>query len=98
MTTNLSVTANVKQLRTVGSFRILLPFFRTSWCVGVLNSAILTVFTIRLILARFWRGFGIWGGGGGGWDFETSVRHLLVASLTQFNGGKADRQRASSPS
>jgi len=39
MTTNLFVIANVKQLRTDGSFRILLPFFRTSWCVGVLNSA-----------------------------------------------------------
>ena len=31
MTTNLFVIANVKQLRTDGSFRILLPFFRTSW-------------------------------------------------------------------
>jgi len=27
MTTNLFVIANVKQLRTVGSFRIVLPFF-----------------------------------------------------------------------
>ena len=40
MKTNLFVIANVKQLRTGGSFRILLPFFRTSWGVGVLNSAI----------------------------------------------------------
>ena len=40
MTTNLFVIANVKQLRTDGSSRILLPFFRTSWGVGVLNSAI----------------------------------------------------------
>jgi hypothetical protein len=39
MTTNLCVIANVKQLRT-GSFRILLPFFRTSWGVGVLNTVI----------------------------------------------------------
>jgi len=39
MTTNLFGIANVKQLRTGGSFRILLPFFRTSWSVGVLNSA-----------------------------------------------------------
>jgi len=32
LTTNLFVIANVKQLRTDGSFRILLPFFfRTSW-------------------------------------------------------------------
>jgi len=40
MTTNLFVIVNVKQLPTVGSFRILLPFSRTSWGVGVLNSAI----------------------------------------------------------
>jgi len=40
MTTNLFVIDNVKQLRTGGSFRILLPFFRTSWGVGVLNSAV----------------------------------------------------------
>ena len=40
MTTNLFVIVNVKQLLTGGSFRILLPFFRTSWGVGVLNSAI----------------------------------------------------------
>ena len=40
MTTNLFVIVNVKQLRTGGSFRISLPFFRTPWGVGVLNSAI----------------------------------------------------------
>jgi len=40
MTTNLFVIVNIKQLRTGGSFRILLPFFRKSWGVGVLNSAI----------------------------------------------------------
>ena len=61
MTTNLFVIANVKQLRTGGSFRILLPFSRTSLDVGFLNSAILTVFTIGLSLARFWRFFGILG-------------------------------------
>ena len=44
MTTNLFATANVKQLRTDDSFRILLPFFRTSWGVGVLNSAIFNNF------------------------------------------------------
>jgi len=44
MTTNLFVIANVKQLRTDGSFRILLPFFRTSWGVGVLISAIFNSF------------------------------------------------------
>ena len=40
MTTNLFVIFNVKQLWTGGSFRILLPFFQTSWGVGVLNAAI----------------------------------------------------------
>jgi len=47
ITTNLFVFANVKQLRTGGSFRILLPFFRTSWGVGVLNSAIFNSSQIR---------------------------------------------------
>jgi len=48
VTTNLFVIANVKQLRTDGSFRILLPFFRTFWCVGVLNSAIFNSFHNRV--------------------------------------------------
>jgi len=63
MTTNLFVIANVKQLRTDGSFKILLPFFRTSWGDGVLNSAIFISFTDGLSLARFWRAFEISGGG-----------------------------------
>ena len=48
MTTNLFVIANVKQLRTDGSFRILLPFFRTYWGGGVLNSAIFNSFHNRV--------------------------------------------------
>ena len=48
MTTNLLVIANVKQLRTDGSFRILLPFFRTSWGVCHLNSAIFNSFHNRV--------------------------------------------------
>ena len=44
MTTNLFVIANVKQLQTGGSFRILLPFFWTSWGVDILNSAIFNSF------------------------------------------------------
>jgi len=63
MTTNLFVIANVKQLRTGGSFRILLAFFRTSWGVGVLNSAMFNSFHNGLSLARFWRAFGISNGG-----------------------------------
>ena len=54
MTTNLFVIANVKQLRTDGSFIILLPFFRTSWCVGVLNSTIFNSFHNRVV----WHDFG----------------------------------------
>jgi len=48
MTTNLFDIANVKQLRTDGSFGILLLFFRTSWGVGVLNSAIFNSFHNRV--------------------------------------------------
>ena len=48
MTTNIFVIANVKQLRTDGSFRILLLFFRTSWGVGVLHSAIFNSFHYRV--------------------------------------------------
>ena len=67
MTTNLFVIANVKQLRTCGSFRILLPFFFEY--LGVLGSQIqqfLTIFKIELSLALYWRAFGI---SGGGWEF-----------------------------
>ena len=41
---NLFVIANVKQIANLGSFRILLPFFRITWGVGVLNSAIFNSF------------------------------------------------------
>ena len=47
-TTNLFVIANVKQFRTGGSFRILLPFLRTSWGVGGLNSTIFNSFHNRV--------------------------------------------------
>jgi len=48
MTTNLFVIADVKQLQTDGSLRILLLFFRTSWGIGVLNSAIFNSFHNRV--------------------------------------------------
>ena len=48
MPTNLFAIANVKQLRTGCSFRIFLPFSRTSWGVGVLNSAIFNSFHNRV--------------------------------------------------
>jgi len=65
MTTNLFAIANVKQLRTGGSFRILLPLFRTSWGVGVLNSAIFNSFNNRFEFGTILEGFrncGVLGG------------------------------------
>jgi len=53
MKTNLFVIANVKQLLTGGSFRILPSFFWTSWGGGILNSAIFNSFQIGLSLAWF---------------------------------------------
>jgi len=65
MTTNLFVIANVKQLRTGGSFRILLPFFRISWGVGILNSAIFNSFHNRVEFGTILDGLRNFGGGGG---------------------------------
>jgi len=65
MITNLFVIADVKQLRTDGRFRILLPFFRTSWGVGVLNSAIFNSFHNRLEFGTILEGLRNLGGGGG---------------------------------
>jgi len=64
MTTNLFVIANVKQLRTGGSFRILLPIFRTSWGVGVLNSAIFNSFHNRVEFGTILEGLRNFRGGG----------------------------------
>jgi len=64
MTTNLYVIANVKQLRTDGGFRILLPFFQTSWGVGVLKSAIFNSFHIRVESGTILEGLRNLGGGG----------------------------------
>jgi len=64
MTTNLFVIANVKQLRTGGSFRNLLPFFQTSWGVGALNSTIFNSFHNRVEFGTIFgglRNFGGWG-------------------------------------
>jgi len=62
MTTNLFVIANVKQLRTGGSFLILLPFFGTSWGFGVLNSAIFNCFHNRVKFGTILEG--LWNFGG----------------------------------
>jgi len=63
MTTNLFVIANVKQLRTGGSFRILLHFFRTSLSVGVLNSAICNSSHSRVEFGTILEGLRNFGGG-----------------------------------
>ena len=64
MTTNLFAIANVKQLRTYVVLEFYCLFFETSWCVGVLNSAIFfNSFHNRVEFGTiFWRAFGISGG------------------------------------
>jgi len=71
MTNNLFVIVNVKQLRTGGSFRILLPFFRTSWGVGALNLAIFNSFHNRVEFGTILEGLRNFGGG----VEPPSVRH-----------------------
>jgi len=65
LTTNLFVIANVKQLRTGGSFRILLPFIRISWGVGVRNSAIFNSFLSWVEFGTILEGLPNFGGGKG---------------------------------
>jgi len=79
MTTNLFVIANVKQLRTGGSFRILLPFVRTSWGVGVLNSAIFNSFHNRVGFGTILEGPRNFGGGWGLTPPPQPVRHCKVS-------------------
>ena len=63
MTTNLFVIANVKQLRTGGSFRILLPFFPEHLeGVGVRNSAIFNSFHNRVEFGTILEGLRNFGG------------------------------------
>jgi hypothetical protein len=63
MTTELFVIANVKQLRTGGSFRILLPLFQTYWGVGVLKLAIFNSFHNRVEFGTILEGLRNFGGG-----------------------------------
>ena len=65
MTTNLFVIDNEKQLRTGGGFRILLPFFQTSWGVGILNSAIFSSFHNRIEFGTILEDLRNFEGGGG---------------------------------
>ena len=88
MTTNLFAIANVKQLRTYLVLEFYCLFFRTSWCVGVINSAIFFFFNSfhnRVAFDTiFWRALGIWGGGV--WTPEpplgTPLNKTIVVLLT----------------
>ena len=77
MTANLFVNANVKQLRTDGSFRILMPFFQTIWGVGVLNSAIFNSFHNRVEFGTILEGLRYLGGG---WTPQTPLGTPLLSS------------------
>ena len=84
MTANVFVIANVKQLRTDGSFRILLFFFfQTSWAVGVLNSAMFNSFHNRVEFGTILEGLRNFGGRGGVEDHKPppSVRHRRWQAL-----------------
>ena len=75
MTTNLSIDASVKQLRTGSSFRVFLPFFRISWSIGVLNSAIINSFHGRVELGTILEGLRNFGGFEAPNPISPSVRH-----------------------
>ena len=75
MTTNLFVIVNVKQLRTGGSFIILLPFFRTFLGVGVLNSAMFNSFHNLVEFGTILEDLRNFRGVGGFEPPQTSVRH-----------------------
>ena len=85
ITTNLYVIVNIKQLRTGGSFRILLPIFRTSRGVGVLNSVIFNSFRNRIDFGTILEGF--WNFGEGGFEHPNSpsVRHWCGQGVQLLN-------------
>jgi len=78
MTTYLFVIANVKQLRTGSSFRILLPFFRTTWGVGVLNSAVFNSFHNQVEFGTIFGGLRM---GGGGFNPSSVCQRFLFKYL-----------------
>ena len=65
MTTNLFVIANVKQLRTYVVLEFYCFFPRTSWSIGVLNSAIINSFHNRVEFGTILVGLRTFRGGGG---------------------------------
>ena len=83
MVTNSFVIVNVKQLRTGGSFRISLPFFRTSWGVGVPNSAIFNSFHNRVEFGTILEDLRNFGRGLNPPNPRPSVRHWTVRTLQE---------------
>ena len=81
MTTNLFVIANVKQLRTYVVLEFYCFFFRTSWGVGVLNSAVFNSYHNRLEFGTILEGLRNFGGG----VEPPSVRHCDKMNMkTEF--------------
>jgi len=76
MTTNLVVIANVKKkCEPAVVLEIYCPFFRTSWGVGVLNSAVFDSFHNRLEFGTILEGLRNFGGGVFEPPIPPSVRH-----------------------
>ena len=92
MTTNLFVIANVKQLRTGCRFRFLLPFFRTSWSVCVLNSAIFNGFHNRVEFGTIFEGLRNFGGMNTPTHPRYATDGIQLFSCIAFNhNGRAER-------
>jgi len=87
METNLFVIANIKRMRIGGSFRILLPFFRTSWGFGDPNTPIFNNFHSRVEFGTIWEGLRNFVGGRGVERANTphKVRHCNTQHSQQKN-------------
>jgi len=85
MTTSLFVIDNVKQLRIDGSFRNLLPFFRTSWSVGFLNSTIFNSFHKRVEFGTILEGLRNFGAGGLNPPYPPLLGTPLVVTISMFS-------------
>jgi len=72
-------------MANLGSFRILLPFFRTSWDVGVLNSAIFNSFHNRVEFGTILEGLRNFRGGETPNPPPLSVRHCNLQKLCYKN-------------
>jgi len=64
-------------IKNLGSFRILLPFFRKTWSVGFLNSAIFNSFHNRVEFGTILEG--LRNVGGGGFNTPNPPRYATVS-------------------